>query len=164
MRTRRAYQVTALKKQYLIADSLWLILAVAVCVESWNLKIGAFKSPGPGFLPFWAGLLLGLFSLISLIRTAAAEKTEEGPSVWTGVSVPKLVLVILALLLYVALLNTLGFFLGTLLLLIFLFRTAEPYPWHIVLLASVLSLAAVYVLFVLLMDVRLPSGILVSWP
>ncbi len=155
--------MTALKKQYLIADGLWLILGVAVCVESWSLKIGALKSPGPGFLPFWAGLLLGVFSLISLVRTAVTEKVEE-PSVWTGVNVLKLALVILALVLYVALLNTLGFFICTLLLLIFLFRTVEPYPWHIVLLASVLSLAAVYVLFVLLMDVRLPSGILVSWP
>ncbi len=156
--------MTTLKKQYLIADSLWLILGVAVCVESWNLKIGALHSPGPGFLPFWAGLFLGLFSLISLIRTAATPKTEDEPSVWTGVNVPKLILVILALLLYVALLDTLGFFLCTFLLLIFLFRTVEPYPWYIVLLASVLSLAAVYVLFVLLMDVRLPSGVLVSWP
>jgi len=156
--------VTALKKQYLIADCVWLILGVAVCVESWSLKIGTFNNPGPGFLPFWAGLLLAFFSLISLIKTAAAEKVRGETSVWAGVNVSKLALIILALLLYVALLNTLGFYLCTLLLLIFLFRAAEPYPWRTVLLASVLSLAAVYVVFVLLMDVRLPSGTLVSWP
>jgi len=156
--------VTPLKKQYLIADFVWLILGVAVCVESWRLKIGAFNNPGPGFLPFWAGLLLGVLSLISLIRTAATEEVREEPSVWTEVNVPKLALVMLALLLYVALLDTLGFFLCTFLLLIFLFRAAEPYRWSVVLSASVLSLAAVYVVFVVLMDVRLPSGILISWP
>jgi putative tricarboxylic transport membrane protein len=156
--------VTALKKQYLIADCVWLIFGVAVCVESWRLMIGTFNNPGPGFLPFWAGLLLSLLSLISLIRTAATEEVGEEPSVWAGVNVCKLAIVMLALLLYVALLNTLGFFLCTFLLLIFLFRVAEPYRWSIVLSASVLSMAAVYVVFVLLMDVRLPSGILVSWP
>jgi hypothetical protein len=84
--------------------------------------------------------------------------------VWTLRNISKPGLVLLALFLYVALLNTLGFLLCTLLLLIFLFRAVEPYPWHTVLLASVLSLASVYAVFVLLMDVRLPSGILVSWP
>ena len=153
-----------MKKQYLIADSLWLILGVAVCVESWNLKIGTFQSPGPSFLPFWAGLLLSLFSLVSLLRTASAKEIEGEPPVWTLRKISKPGLVLLALLLYVALLNTLGFLLCTLVLLIFLFRAVEPYPWHTVLLASVLSLASVYAVFVLLMDVRLPSGILVSWP
>jgi putative tricarboxylic transport membrane protein len=152
------------KKQYFIADCVWFIFGVAVCAESWSLKIGTFNNPGPGFMPFWAGLLLALFSLISLIQTATRETVGEEPSVWAGVNVFKLALVILALLLYVALLNTLGFFLCTLLLLIFLFRAAEPYPWSVVLSASFLSLAAVYVVFVLLMDVRLPSGTLVSWP
>ncbi|MBI4964416.1 MAG: tripartite tricarboxylate transporter TctB family protein [Desulfomonile tiedjei] len=147
-------------KQYLIADGFWLVLAVAVCVESWSLGIGEFTSPGPGFLPFWAGVLLGLLSLISLVQTAT-EKAKEEPSVWAGVKILKLGLVILTLLLYVALLNTLGFFLCTFLLLLFLFRAVEPYRWHVVLLASILSLAAVYVFFVLLLDVRLPSGILV---
>ncbi len=156
--------MTALKKQYLIADSLWLILGVAVCVESWNLKIGTFKGPGPGFLPFWAGVFLGLLSLVSLLRTAYSKTIGDEPSVWTGVNVPKLALVLLALLLYVALLDILGFFPCTLLLLVFLFRAVEPYPWYTVLLASVLTLASVYAVFVLLMDVRLPSGVLVSWP
>jgi putative tricarboxylic transport membrane protein len=156
--------VIDLKKQYLIADCVWLILGVAVCVESWTLKIGTFNNPGPGFLPFWAGLLLAFFSLISLIQTGATEKIEGETSVWVGINVTKLALVILALVLYVALLDTLGFFLCTLLLLIFLFRAIEPYPWRVVALSSVLSLAAVYIVFVLLMDVRLPSGILVSWP
>jgi putative tricarboxylic transport membrane protein len=153
-----------LKKQYLIADSLWLILGVAVCVESWNLKIGTFQSPGPGFLPFWAGLFLGLFSLVSLLQTTYSKTVDDEPSVWTGAKVSKLALVLLALLLYVALLDILGFFPCTLLLLIFLFRVVEPYSWYTVLLASVLSLVSVYAVFVLLMDVRLPSGILFSWP
>jgi putative tricarboxylic transport membrane protein len=156
--------VAVLKKQYLIADSLWLILGVAVCFESWNLKIGTFQSPGPGFLPFWAGLFLGLLSLVSLLRTAYSKTVDDEPSVWTGVKVSKLALVLLALLLYVALLDILGFFPCTLLLLIFLFRAVEPYSWYTVLLASVLSLISVYAVFVLLMDVRLPSGILFSWP
>jgi len=152
-------EAVLLKKQYLIADGFWLVLALATCIEAWRLTIGTFKNPGPGFLPFWAGTILVLLSLISLIKTAT-EKAEDTPSVWAGVNVLKLSIFVLALLLYVALLETLGFLLCTFLLLIFLFRAIEPYRWHVVLLASILSLAAVYGFFVRLLDVRLPAGVL----
>jgi putative tricarboxylic transport membrane protein len=148
-----------LKRQHLISDTVWLVLGLAVCIEAWRLNVGDFTRPGPGFLPFWAGALLALLSLISLIQTIS-EKAEEGPYVWAGVNIVKLGLVMLALLLYVVLLNTLGFLLCTFLLLLFLFRVVEPYRWYVVLLASALSLASVYVLFVRLLDVRLPAGVL----
>jgi putative tricarboxylic transport membrane protein len=148
-----------LKRQYLIGDSVWLVLGLAVCVEAWRLNVGDFTRPGPGFLPFWAGALLALLSLIALTQTVR-EKPEEEPSVWAGVNIAKLGLVMLALLLYVVLLNILGFLLCTFLLFLFLFRVVEPYPWYTVLLASTLSLASVYLLFVRLLDVRLPAGVL----
>ncbi len=153
-----------MRKQYIIADGLWLILGIAVSIESWSLKIGTFHSPGPGFLPFWAGLFLALFSCVSLIQTAWAKDIPEEISIWTDVNIPKLVLVVLGLLLYVYFLNILGFFVSTLLLLIFLFRIIEPYPWYIVLLASALSLIPVYLVFEHFMDVRLPTGTLIPWP
>ncbi|MCL4552688.1 MAG: tripartite tricarboxylate transporter TctB family protein [Candidatus Marsarchaeota archaeon] len=152
-----------MKKQHLIADGVWLVLGLAVSAESWRLNVGTFSVPGPGFLPFWAGALLAILSLISLLRTTT-EPPDEEPSVWAGVNIPKLGLVILALLLYVVLFNTLGFLLCTFLLLLFLFRVVEPYRWYVVLLASALSLASVYVLFVRLLDVRLPGGVLDFWP
>jgi len=152
-----------LKRQHLISDGVWLVLGLAVCIEAWRLTVGDFTRPGPGFLPFWAGALLALLSLISLIQTMA-EKPDEEPSVWAGVNIAKLGLVMLALLLYVVLLDTLGFLVCTFLLLLFLFRVVEPYRWYIVLLASALSLASVYILFVRLLEVRLPSGVLGFWP
>jgi len=155
--------VRRLKKQHLIGDGIWMVLGLAVCIEAWRLNVGDFMRPGPGFLPFWAGGLLALLSLISLLRTAA-EEPDKGPSVWTGVNLRKLGLVILALLLYVALLNTLGFLLCAFLLLLFLFRVVETYRWYVTLAASALSLASVYILFSRLLDVRLPAGALEFWP
>ena len=148
-----------MKRQYLVADGVWFVLALATCIESWRLTVGNFSNPGPGFLSFWAGLIMGVLSLISLIGTAA-EKAEDAPSVWQGVNKLKLAVFMLSLLLYVALLNTLGFLLCTFLLLLFLFLAIEPYPWYVVLLASILSLAAVYEFFSRLLDVRLPAGVL----
>jgi hypothetical protein len=73
-----------MKKTYIIANVFWLVLSIAVCLESWRLDVGGLHTPGPGFLPFYAAILLGVLALISLIQTL---KKTEGPAtgIWGGV-------------------------------------------------------------------------------
>jgi putative tricarboxylic transport membrane protein len=147
------------KEKTLIAANLfWFAFAVAVCLESWNVQVGSFHKPGPGFAPFLAGLGLGVLSLISLFQSL--KEKGQGAGVWTGVHFGKLGLLLLVLLLYALFLDTLGFVVGTLLLMLCLFRMASPYRWWIVVLASVLATAATYTLFVVLLETQLPAGIL----
>jgi|GEM_PF-2423652 hypothetical protein len=72
-----------MKKTYIIANVFWLVLSIAVCLESWRLDVGGLHTPGPGFLPFYAAILLGVLALISLIQTL---KKTEGPAtgIWGG--------------------------------------------------------------------------------
>jgi putative tricarboxylic transport membrane protein len=147
-------------KTPIAADLFWFVFAAAVCLESWNVQVGSFHKPGPGFAPFLAGLCLGLLSLISLFQSLKEKKREEGAGVWTGVHFGKLGLLLAVLLLYAVLLDTLGFLVGTLLLMLCLFRMVSPYSWRIVLLASFLATAATYILFVVLLETQLPPGIL----
>lgn len=148
-----------MKKAHLIAGLCWFILAVAVCWEATRLKVGDLHRPGPGFLPFIAGTLLGLLSLTDLIQSWLKRKEADTP-IWSGVNFRKLGAIIVALFLYLAMLNYLGFVLDTYLLLIFLFRVVEPYRWQAVLLSATLTMAAAYAFFVWLLDSRLPAGIL----
>jgi hypothetical protein len=101
---------------------------------------------------------LGLLSLISLFQSL--KEKGEGAGVWTGVRFGKLGLLLAVLLLYAVFLDTLGFLVGTLMLMLCLFRMASPYRWRIVLLASVLATGATYLLFVVLLETQLPAGIL----
>jgi putative tricarboxylic transport membrane protein len=146
------------KRTYVIVNIFWLVLSTAVCVESWSLKVGGLHNPGPGFLPFYTAILLGLLALISLLQTL---KESEGPAseIWGGIQFGKLAILLGTLFLYVFLLDRLGFLLGTFLLLLVLFRIVESYSWKIVLFSSLLTTAATYFFFVILLESRLPRGL-----
>ena len=148
-----------MKRTYVVVNIFWLVLSTAVCVESWSLKVGGLHNPGPGFLPFYTAILLGLLALISLLQTL---KESEGPAseIWGGIQLGKLAILLGTLFLYVFLLDRLGFLLGTFLLLLVLFRIVEPYGWKTILLSSLLTIGGTYLFFVILLESRLPRGFL----
>jgi hypothetical protein len=63
------------------------------------------------------------------------------------------------LVVYIFSLSILGFLVGTFLLLLFLFRIMEPLPWRTVILASIVTLGAAYLLFDVFLGTQLPKGI-----
>jgi putative tricarboxylic transport membrane protein len=147
------------KRTYIIVNIFWLVLSIAVCLESRRLNVGRVHAPGPGFLPFYTAILLGILALTSLVQTL---KVAEGPAseIWGGVRWLKLGLMLASLFLYTLLFSLLGFVLATFLLLLVLFRVIEPYGWRMVLISSVLTIAGTYFFFVVLLESRLPQGFL----
>jgi putative tricarboxylic transport membrane protein len=147
------------KRTYIIVNIFWLVLSTAVCLESQRLTVGGLHTPGPGFLPFYTAILLGILALISLMQTL---KVAEGPAseIWGSVRWFKLGLMVASLFLYILLFSYLGFILATFLLLLVLFRVIEPYGWKMVLISSVLTIAGTYFFFVILLESRLPRGFL----
>ena len=148
-----------MKRTYIIVNIFWLVLSIAVCLESWRLNVGGVHAPGPGFLPFYTAILLGVLALISLMQTL---KVVEGPAsgIWGGIRWLKLGLMLASLFLYTLLFSLLGFVLATFLLLLVLFRVIEPYGWKMVLISSVLTIGGTYFFFVILLESRLPRGFL----
>ncbi|MDD5168903.1 MAG: tripartite tricarboxylate transporter TctB family protein [Syntrophales bacterium] len=148
-----------MKKTYIVSNLFWIAFSIAVCSESLRLGIGSFSEPGSAFLPFYAGLLLGILALVSLIGTLR-KSGEVGESPWAKINFLKLGIVVVALFLYVAVLSTLGFVIATFLLLLLLFRIMEPYKWTKVLFASLITIAVTYGFFEILLKSRLPRGFL----
>ena len=148
-----------MKRTYVVVNIFWLVLSTAVCVESWSLKVGGLHNPGPGFLPFYTAILLGLLALISLVHTLNGPEGSAS-QIWGGIHYGKLAILLGALFLYVFLLDRLGFLLGTFLLLLVLFRIVEPYGWKTILLSSLLTIGGMYLFFVILLESRLPRGFL----
>ncbi|MBA4392527.1 MAG: hypothetical protein C0407_03140 [Desulfobacca sp.] len=149
-----------MKRSNLIINSIWIVFSLAVCLESWRLDVGTLHAPGPGFLPFITGLLLGILALIAFIQALLKKPSQDRSFLSFGDYLIKVGVLAGALIVYVLLLNTLGFLVGTFLLLLFLFRIMEPLKWKTVILASLITLAAVYLLFDVFLGTRLPQGIL----
>jgi len=133
----------------------WLAIAVFVSFEGFTkLKLGTLRQPGPGFFPFWGGLLLGACALILLLRSLKSrEWLGSGAIPW-----PALILVLGALLGYLLFLETLGFVIVTFLFLLALFCFAEI-GWIKHVAWSVIATSLVYALFKFWLKVQLPSGL-----
>jgi hypothetical protein len=150
------------KKTFLVNDILWITFALLVCIGGLKLGFGTFHQPRAGFMPFLSGLLLGLLALVDLISGLLtqwqAEKRDK--EIWSEISWGKIIVTLAALFLYTALFSVLGFIIGSILLLLFLFRVMEPRPWWIVLTASLVTTGLFYLGFKAGLDSQLPRGIL----
>jgi hypothetical protein len=146
------------KRTYLIAHGVWLVLALAVAAEAGRLGFGSFSRPGPGFLPFLAGAALATLALLALVQTALAKPAADPKSGFRGADLIRIGTVAGVLFLYVFLWEVIGFLTATFLLLLFLFRCIEPLRWRTVFTAAGLTLAFTYLLFAVLLGARLPTG------
>ena len=131
----------------------WLAVAIFVAVQSVALKLGSLNHPGPGFFPFWSAIVLGVLSVVLLVgsRSRRAPAPAPGARSWTPVVVAGVLLV------YVLLLEPLGFVTVTFLFLLFLFRLVRK-GWLVSGLAALVGTGACYGLFQLWLKSQLPRG------
>jgi putative tricarboxylic transport membrane protein len=138
---------------------MWLAVAAAICFGSVRLSLGALQKPGPGFFPFLAGAVLGLFSLLSLLQSFKGPPEDEKAEVWPKARrALRIASVILALILYAIGMNYLGFTLSTLIFLGFLLRGIDPQRWVVVLAVSIFGTTFSYGIFQFWLGAQLPKG------
>jgi putative tricarboxylic transport membrane protein len=159
----------------------WVLLGIAISVASCSMKLGRFTNPGPGFLPLVSGICMILAGVVlTLQRTlhgnhgsgvgfrdeqeqdkvkAQAEGGPREPATqghWGKFLIPSLT--ILALLVYVSVIEYLGFLLTTFLCLLFLFKLTDPGKWAKPILLSCCTALASYLLFGVWFKVPFPKG------
>lgn len=146
-------------KRDLAGCAVWLILSVFVFTASLRLGVGALRSPGPGFIPFWASVGLAFFACILLGFNLAAKKQAVSrgkgakDSHWGNH-----LIVIAALTIYCLALEKVGYLLATFGLMMVLFRMGKMKPWAIIIGSLVASLSS-YGLFAYLLGTPLPRGV-----
>jgi len=137
-----------------------LLLAGVVIWQSVIIPMGTLNKPGPGFLPFWAGVILAL--LAGLLWLGSEKRKpfsaplkifpEEGR--WSSV-----IWAAGSLLAYGFALEVLGFIFCTAALMLFLFYFIGQQKWWVALTGSVLVTWVAHALFKLVLKVQLPAGI-----
>jgi putative tricarboxylic transport membrane protein len=134
-----------------------LALSIFVVWSGYALKLGTINDPGSGYVLFYAGLLMIVFSLIILYGAVK----EGGPtflSLWRDVLWTKPLLVIALLVAFTFVFELLGFLVSTTALLIALLRVIDPVVWpRAIPIALLVPLICWYVLQKLLL-IQLPSG------
>ncbi len=143
---------------------VWLGVGVWICIASLMLSLGSFQHPGPGFLSFFAGLIMTVLALIVHLqsrKTHPGQKQKKSEPIWADRRKGwKMVLTVVALLVYAVAMNYLGFLISTFIFLAFLLRVIEPQRWSVAILGSALASAVFYSLFEIGLQSQLPRGIL----
>jgi hypothetical protein len=136
-------------------------MAVFTAYQGWKIDIGTAGAPGPGFVLFWASVFLGLFSLAFVVSVVARrEKGEWFLMPWKDVSLQRIIGMAVSLLVYPLILRTLGYVIGTFLVVFFimLFMERWSHPWSSGMSALLIVLVS-YAIFNGLLDSRLPKGV-----
>ncbi len=146
-----------------MSSLVWLGIAVFICAGSLRLSLGNFHNPGPGFLSFYAGLLMGILAVVVHLQSRKSSRSgREGKhhQIWTNRQRGwKMVWTVLALLFYALAMNYLGFLLSTFIFLTFLLRVIEPQRWTVALGGSLAASLAFYIIFDLGLQSQLPKGL-----
>lgn len=134
----------------------FFLLSSYVCWQSLRLGLGTMHRPGPGFMPFYSGAVLGVLSA-ALLVLGFFRHAEEGEP-WERWF--RILLVAVSLFGFTELLEVLGFLPCTFLFIGFLLKVVERRGWGFSLAVSLLVSIVSYVVFDILLKAQLPAGIL----
>lgn len=138
----------------------FLLLGLYVSWASRGMGVGTLYRPGSGLMSYYVGLGLVLLSVGMLLRLFLNRSKEEekvGKSL-QAIDYPKVALVVASLVVYSLVIESLGYLVATLFLLVILFLCAGSKRTSAVV-ASILTLLITYFGFTYL-GVRFPPGIL----
>jgi putative tricarboxylic transport membrane protein len=135
----------------------WLVFSIYIAVESYRLGLGKWDEPGPGYFPFGAALLFGCMAFVVFVRSLSirpVSKTDAGQRYrWQNV-----ILVLIAMVLYTLLLDSIGFVLCTFLIVVFFVKIVALRRWtSSIMMALCMSIGA-YLLFSFFLKAPLPKG------
>ena len=142
----------------------WLGVGTFICIGSLRLSLGQFRNPGPGFLSFFAGLVITGLALMVHLRSRKRRPgttKEKSEPIWSDPKKGmKIAMTVVALLVYAVVMNYLGFLISTFLFLAFILKTIEPQRWSVTLIGSLVASAAFYVIFEIGLQSQLPKGLI----
>ena len=122
-----------------------------------KLKLGTINDPGSGFVLFYTGILMCLFAASIIV----AALTEGGPtfgSRWENTRWTKPLLVIACLVAFAFSLDTFGFLLSSIPLMLLLLRLIDPVRWTLAIPIAVLVPLGMWWVLKRLLLIQLPSG------
>ncbi len=144
-----------------VSGSFWFLFCLFIIYQSYRLGLGNLYQPGPGFLFFWAGVVVAIMALVVVLQSFRARPAEEVKETPTGKrAATKVILVLVSLFLYAILMEYLGFFIVTFLLFMFLLGVIEKKKWWFAALVSAAVTLFAYLVFETALQSQLPKGIL----
>ena len=137
-----------------ISGLIVFFLGIAILWQGRHLSIGTPRAPGSGFFPMLLAVLLMILSLFLVIPKNAEERSS-----FSARHLGRVSMVFVALLVYFAFLEYLGFVIMSFLLMAFCFIRVARQKWYFALFWAFVSIGLAYLLFDVLLKSSLPRGV-----
>jgi putative tricarboxylic transport membrane protein len=153
-----------MKKADQIIGVIVLLFSGLVIEESWRMSkegiaTGTEFAPGPEFLSLWAGILLASLSVVLIVSASLWPADPKKKAIFpSGRTLMSVVLLMASLAAYIFMLDVIGYLTGTFLLIGFLLRVVMRGKWKSSLLVALLASVSLYVIFQVMLEVRLPKN------
>jgi uncharacterized membrane protein YuzA (DUF378 family) len=139
----------------------WVVLAVWVCVQSVKLNLWGPSGPETGFVPFGAGVLIGICGIL-LFASEMSNRPEkdseknfwEHPDTWK-----RALYVIIGFFAMALLMPRLGFLPTSVPVMILLIYLIKPQNIAKVIATAILSCSILYLFFNYIFELKLPKGL-----
>ena len=142
------------KHLYRLAPAVLLVLGLAAMYGSYELGLGELRAPGSGLWPFLVATLLALTALLLLFIDDPADYepwTRNALGIVGGLA---------GLAVFIVLFEIIGFFIPSILMLLFWLRLFAKEPWRWAVPLAVGGALVFYLLFDMALAVPFPDGIL----
>ncbi len=148
-----------MKKHDRMAGLFLIVVGITTGVHAWlNLKLGSLSRPDSGFMPFIASILMIVCSVTWILNSRGTD--EKKAPLWVPGEWYRPAFALAILVAYALTMSPLGYLLSTLLFMLAWQFLVEREKWLKATIVSVLGTAGIYLLFVTLLGVPVPPGIL----
>jgi putative tricarboxylic transport membrane protein len=142
------------------ANLVWTALGLYVAVAARDLGTGSVGEPGPGLLAFLLGLAMAGIGAVGVVRGGFQLAGQPGSAAGAPSSWLRTAGLAVALLLYIAALEPVGFLIATAAFLVTLFLAFRALPALKAVAVSTVLTGVSYALFKLALGIQLPAGLL----
>ncbi len=148
-----------MRRVYQAASLVFIAIGLYVVLEARNLTLFTEMGPGSGFFPFWIGLIFMLLSAIWLGQVSLQpDEHMEEDFIPSQAALVRILSIVVALVLFSALVGTVGFQLLMFCFLLFLLIALGRQKPLITALVSLAGSFGVYYVFTQWLDVHLPES------
>jgi len=147
-----------MNRRDLASGLFWLAIGIFILTQALDLGVGAFSTPGAGFMLFWSSAIFLVLSVVLVLKAVVRSNAKKGiAELWQGLTWANVLVAVIALALYAVFLVKLGFILSTIGFMIVLYAVGKLRPWLIVA-GAVFTVVLTYAIFHYALQIQFPRG------
>lgn len=134
------------------------LLAVYIIISAVNMNYWNDTAPGPGFMPVWAGIAIGITSIYIFIKTFVKPSTEKAP--FKKEELRGMVVILGGVVGAVLITLVFGLMIALCIMIGFMMRFLGTKRWKTIILVSVITTVLLYLTFSVALSVPMPDSLI----